>query len=192
MNKYTKALRIYIWTFLEKEASNPWWSRLFSFLLLLDGLLPSSDETSSSGSDEPNFLTMRCISADSWRVTNVLLVTTTMGMVYGVHSHTSNSGPWSALCLVLVELATSLAYWLVRSASTSAYTDHSSAVTWDGSSAAAWESDSSLGTIIGVTNDDSWSAGGSGERASVSSFPFTVRNDGSFREKVNRQDIAYW
>ncbi len=85
----------------------------------------------------------------------MLLVTTTMRMVDGVHSNTSNSWPSSALCLVFVVLVSGLANWLVRSSTSSNDSNHGSAVTWDGSSATTWESNSSLATIFSVTNDDS-------------------------------------
>jgi len=67
----------------------------------------------------------------------VLLVTTTMRMVNGVHSNTSNSGPGtSALCLPSVVGVSGLANGLVGSATTSDDTDHSSAGAWDGGTGA--------------------------------------------------------
>jgi len=63
----------------------------------------------------------------------VLLVTTTMRMVNGVHSNTSNSGPGtSALGLPSVVGVSGLADGLVGSATTGNDTDHSSAGAWDG------------------------------------------------------------
>ena len=44
--------------------------------------------------------TRRLVSADSRRLTDVLMVTTTEWMVYGVHAHTSHS--WPAVTLRLV------------------------------------------------------------------------------------------
>ena len=77
-----------------------WEIKTSSFFLDLDFLVTSSDETSSSGSDEADFNSMRCVSADGRGVTDVLLVTTTMRMVHWVHSNASNSGPGSSsLCL---------------------------------------------------------------------------------------------
>lgn len=130
-------------------------SSLKSLLFFFDGLLTSSDKSSSSGSNETDFLTVGCVSADSRWMPDMLLITTTMGMIYRIHSNTSNSGPSSTFCFVFVVLATSLAYWLIWSSSTSTYSNHSSAITWNSSSAATWESYSGLSTIIGVTNDNS-------------------------------------
>ena len=71
-------------------------------LLLNDGLLSSSDETGSSGGDKTTFLSSGGVSSHGSGMTNVLMVTTTMGMFDGVHSDTSNSGPVLLLCLGLV------------------------------------------------------------------------------------------
>jgi hypothetical protein len=124
-------------------------------LLFLDVLSSSSDETGSSGGDESDLLTLRGESADSRGVTNMLLVTTTMRMLDGVHSDSSNSGPGTLpLCLHLVEDVTSLADWLVDSATSGNDSDHSSAGTWDGSSGATWKSDSGLLEVLTVPNDN--------------------------------------
>ena len=89
----------------------------------------------------------------------MLLVTTTMRMVDGVHSNTSNSGPGtSALGLPSVVGVSSLANRLVGSATTGNDTDHSSAGAWDGGSGARGKSDSSLLAVIGVTNNDGGAA----------------------------------
>ena len=121
----------------------------------------------------------------------MLLVTTTMRMVDGVHSNTSNSGPGtSALGLPSVVGVTSLANGLVGSATASNDTDHGSAGAWDGGSGAGGESDSGLLAIVGVTDDDGGAAGSSGEGASVTSLGLAVGDDGTFGETVHGQDIA--
>ena len=88
-------------------------------------------------------------------MTDMLLVTTTMGMVDGVHSNTSDSGPGSSsLCLPSVVGVSSLADGLVGSATASNDANHGSAVAWDGSSGATGKSDSCLLQVIRVTNDN--------------------------------------
>ena len=124
-------------------------------------------------------------------VTNVLLVTTTMRMVYGVHGNTSDSWPGSSsLSLHLVEDATSFADWLVSSATSSDDSNHGSAVAWDGSSASTWESDSCLLSILRVTDDGDGGARGSCEGASISSLSFTVGDNGTFWHLVDWENIA--
>mmetsp|Transcript_8514 Transcript_8514/g.6337 ORF Transcript_8514/g.6337 Transcript_8514/m.6337 type:complete len:258 (+) Transcript_8514:17-790(+) len=159
-------------------------------LLLLDVLLSSSDETSSSGCNETNLLTVRSVSAQGRRMTNVLLVTTTMRMVDWVHCHTPNSWPASPLGLVLVPLVSSLADRLVRSSSTGNDANHGSAVARNGPSGSTWQSNSSLSAILGVSDDDSRGATGPGKGSSVTSLSFTVGDNSSFRELVHWENIA--
>ena len=65
-------------------------------------------------------------------MTNVLLVTTTVRMVDGVHGDTSNLGPSISLSFVLEVSITSLKEGLVGSLSTGNNTNHCSAITEDG------------------------------------------------------------
>jgi len=141
-----KTLRLKIIVFL---------GTLQSSLFLLDDLSSSSDETGSSSGNKTSFLTSGDISSDCGWVTNMLMVTTTMRMLDWVHCDTSNSWPVVSLSLGLEPGVGSLQEWLISSLSTSDHTNHSSACTEDGLSGSGWESDSSLLTIIGVTNDDS-------------------------------------
>jgi hypothetical protein len=162
-----------------------------SLLLNLEILSTTSDETGSSGGHETSLLTAGSVSRDGRGVTDVLLVTTTMRMVDGVHSNTSNSGPGtSALRLPSVVGVSSLANGLVGSATAGNDSDHGSAGAWDGGTGARGESHSGLLAVIGVTDDDGGAAGGSGEGASVTSLGLAVRDDGTFGEAIDGQDIA--
>lgn len=64
----------------------------------------------------------------------MLMVTTSMGMLYGVHSNTSNSGPFKFLGVGLEVSIASLQEWLVGSLSTSNNSNHTSAGSLDCSS----------------------------------------------------------
>lgn len=120
----------------------------------------------------------------------MLLVTTTVRMLDGVHCHTSNSWPVLSLSLVLVPRPVGLKQGLVSSLATGDNTDHGSAGSDDGLSGTGWESESSLLLVLGVTDDDSRSAGSSGERASVSLLALDVGNDGSFGEAVDWENVS--
>ena len=63
------------------------------FLIFLFLLLASSNSAGSSGGDETDLLTGRGASLDGRSLTDVLMVTTTVGMLDGVHGNTSNLGP---------------------------------------------------------------------------------------------------
>jgi len=127
---------------------------LSSFALLELLLATTTEETGSSGSDETTLLTARGISTGSSGVTNVLMVTTTVRMFNGVHGNTSDTGPVSLLGLSLEVGVVSLQERLISSLTTSANSNHSSAVALDSLSATGRKSDSSLLTILGVTNDN--------------------------------------
>ena len=159
-------------------------------LTLLDDLLGTSDETGSSGSDETDLLTSGLVSSDGRRVTNMLMVTTTMGMLDGVHRDTSNSGPVVSLGLVLEPGVVSLKERLVSSLTASSDADHSSALALDGLSGTGRELDSGLLTLISVTDDDGGSTGGSGERSSITVLGLTVGNNGTFGKLVDGEDIS--
>lgn len=121
----------------------------------------------------------------------MLLVTTTMRMLDGVHGDSSNSGPGSSsLCLHLVEDGSGLADWLVDSATSGNDSDHSSAGAKDGSSGSGRKSDSSLLQVFGVTDDDGRGAGSSGERASVSDLGLAVGHNSSFGELVDWKNVS--
>lgn len=132
-------------------------------LFLLDDLSSSSDKTSSSSGDETDLFTSGDVSSHSGWVTDMLMVTTTMRMLDWIHSHTSNSWPVVSLSSSLEPGVGGLKEWFISSLSTSADTNHSSAGTKDGLSGTGWESDSGLLAILGVTDDNSGSSGGSSE-----------------------------
>ncbi len=95
-------------------------------------LVTSSKKTGSSGSNETNLLSRDASSGNSGRLTNVLVVTTSVGMVDWVHSDSSND--WEVLSLGLVSpvLGTSLEDWLLVSSTSSDDSNHSSGLAIDG------------------------------------------------------------
>ena len=159
-------------------------------LLLNNGLLSSSDETGSSGGDKTTFLSSGGVSSHGSGMTNVLMVTTTMGMFDGVHSDTSNSGPVLLLCLGFVVSVDGSQERLIASLSTSDNTNHSSAGSLDGFTNTGRKLDSGLAAIFGVTDDDAGSSGSTGEGATVSEFGLNAGNNGTFGHRVDGEDIA--
>ena len=63
---------------------------LHGFFVALQVLLSSSDTASTTGSNETNLATSWCVSADSWRCTNMLMVSTTMRMLNRLKNDRSN------------------------------------------------------------------------------------------------------
>lgn len=119
---------------------------------LFHSLETTSDEAGSAGGDKTDLLTSRGVSGYGRGVTDVLVVTTTVRMLYGVHGNTSNSGPAQLLCVVLEISIVRLQEWLVSSLSASNDADHSSAGALDGFPDAGGESDASLLAVVGVAD----------------------------------------
>jgi hypothetical protein len=159
-------------------------------LLLNDGLLSTSDETGSSGGDETTLLSSGGISSHGSGVTNVLMVTTTMRMLDGVHSDTSNSGPVLLLCLGFVVSVDGSQERLITPLSTGDNTNHSSAGSLDGFTNTGRKLDSGLAAIFGVTDDDTGGSGSTGEGTSVSEFGLNVGNNSAFGHGVDGKDVS--
>ncbi len=133
---------------------------------------------------------MRSITADRSWVTNVLMITTTMGMLYGVHSHTSDSRPVQLLGLLLVVTGTSLQERLVGPAATGADANHCSAAAGNGFPLSRRKSDSAFLSILGVANDDSIGSGGPRESTTVTLLCLTVGNNCTFGHGLNWENVA--
>jgi len=160
-----------------------------SFILLLN-LSGTSDKTGSSGCNKTALLTSWGISSNGSWMTNMLMITTTMWMLDWVHCNTSNSWPVLSLSLSLEPGVCGLEEWFICSLSTGTDTNHGSAAALNGLSGAWWKTDSCLSTVIGVTNNDSWSSWGSSESSSVSEFTFTVWDDGTLWHLIDWKNIS--
>eukprot|EP00056_Hartaetosiga_gracilis_P014064 m.239619 g.239619 ORF g.239619 m.239619 type:complete len:126 (-) comp13951_c0_seq1:527-904(-) len=101
--------------------------KLFLDLLVLSSLGSTTQTTSSASSNQTNLFTSWSVSAHRGWVTNMLMVTTTVGMLYWVHCHTSNTWPAVSLGSVFVFCTSSLQKWLVNTSTTSNETDHCAA-----------------------------------------------------------------
>ena len=103
-----------------------------SILLLEEKLAASSDGSGSLGGNETTLLTAGGVTSGGSGVTHVLMVTTTVRMLDGVHSNTSDSGPVSLLGVRSVVGGVGTEHWLVGPLTTGDDTDHGSAASKDG------------------------------------------------------------
>lgn len=120
----------------------------------------------------------------------MLMVTTTVRMLDGVHSDTSNSGPLAVLCLSLEVGSVGLKDGLVSPLATGTDADHASAGALHGLPHARGESDAGLLAIFGVADDDSRGAGGAGESSTVTLLGLDVGDDSAFGHGADGQDVA--
>jgi hypothetical protein len=87
-------------------------------ILIRDLVRATSQTTSATSGNQTDLATRRAEAGLGRRVTNVLVVTTTVRVLDGVHCHTTNLRPRVTLGLVLVPRATGLEHRLVNAAAT--------------------------------------------------------------------------
>ena len=102
------------------------------FLWRIFNCLGTPYKTSSPGCDQTHLLTSGSESVDGSGFTQVLVVTTTVGVVHGVHADTGDLGESLSLSLKLVEEHTSLHDGLFVTASTGDDANGGSAGSRDG------------------------------------------------------------
>jgi hypothetical protein len=152
------------------------------------GLAP---ETSSPpGSDETDLLARGGVTADGGGMTNVLVVTSSMGMLHGVHGHTTHLRPAVPLHTVLVVGVTSLQHGLLSPTPTSNLTDHGTAAAGDNLLGTRGELDPGGSVVWVVADDDGVVAGGPGEDSTVADVVLDVADDGSLGDPAERKHVA--
>jgi len=118
------------------------------------------------------------------------MVTTTVGMLDGVHGDTSDSGPVSLLGVRAVVAGVGAEHRLVSSLAASANANHGSAASEDGLADTGGESDTRLLAILGVADHDSGGAGGTGKGATVTELSLNVGDNGALRHLVDGENVA--
>lgn len=120
----------------------------------------------------------------------MLVVTTTVRVVHGVHSHTTSTRPGVPLDAVLVVCTTGLEQGLVDTSTTGDDSNSGSGSRRDSLLGARGQTDSGhLG--VGVVSDDgSVVARGSGKSSSVTSLLLDVANDGTLGQRGQRENVA--
>lgn len=151
----------------------------------------STKTTGPPGGNETNLLPWWSIPADGTGVTNVLVVTTTMRMLNGVHSNTTNLGPTVPLHTVLVVCVSSLEKGLLSTTSPGNLTDHSTASTRDNLLGTRWQLDPSSIIIRVVTDDNSIIPRSSCKNTTITNMVLNITNHSSFRDGSKGKNIAH-
>jgi len=165
-------------------------SLLGRHLHFLSNTSVTSKTTSPTSGDKTNLLTSRCVSLDSGSVTDMLMITTTMGMLYGIHSNTTNLGPGVPLGLVLMVSTSSLQEGLFSSTTTGNDTNRSTRGGRDNFLSTRGKTDSGLSGIWVVTDDCGVVSRGSGKGTTISHLLLDIADEGTFGDASNREDIS--
>jgi len=150
----------------------------------------TANTTRPPGGDKTDLATSRSAPLDSRRLTNVLMVTTTVRMLNGVHGHTSYNWPAVALSLVFVVRTTGLQDGFVDTTATSNDTNHSPVVGRDHFLGSGRQLDAGLFRFGIVSDDGGVVARRAGQSSAIAVLLFNIADDGTFRHRANRQNIA--
>lgn len=120
----------------------------------------------------------------------MLVVTTTVGMVHGVHSHTTSTGPVVTLSPVFVVSTTGLEQRLVDTSTTSDDSNSRPRTAADGLLRTRWQPDPGLVVVGAVSNDGSVVAGSPGEGATVTDLLLDVADDGTLGALADGEDVS--
>lgn len=120
----------------------------------------------------------------------MLVVTTTVRVIDGVHSHTTSAGPRVPLDLELVVSTTGLEQGLVDTSTASNDADGGTRGRGDGLLGTRGQTDA-RGLAVGVVaNDGGVVARSTGERATVTRLLLDVADDGTFGERREGEDVG--
>merc|ERR1719384_3099199 len=152
--------------------------------------LCTTETTSTTGSDKTDLATSGCISSDSRSFTNMLMVTTSLGMLNGVHGDTTDFRPAVPLCLVLVVGTASLQHRFINTTASRDDTNHGPVGRGDDLLGSRGKLDTSLLGVGVVGHNCGVVAGGLGHPSTITSFLFQAAHDGTFRHDSNRENVS--
>merc|ERR1719166_799083 len=164
---------------------------MFRLVVFVSVLLSTTNPTGPPGGDETDLATSRRSSLDSGGLANVLMVTATVGMLDGVHGHTTDLGPAVPLDLVLVVGLAGLEDGLVDTAAAGHDADGGAVGRGDDALGARGHLDPGPLGLRVVGDHDGVVAGGAGDAAAVPGLLLEVGDDGTLGHLSNGHDISY-
>ena len=143
-----------------------------------------------TGSNKTDLLTWHGATLDGRRVTNVLVVTTTVRVVNGVHGHTTSARPAVALDAVLVVGTAGLEQGLVNTTTTGNNTDSSTAEARHRLLGARGQTNTGHTRVEVVTDHSGVVARRTRERSAVTDLLLDVAHNRTLRERAQRKHVA--
>lgn len=159
-------------------------------LFVLGVALATTNPTGTTGSNETDLATGRCATLDCRGLTNMLMVTTTVGMLHRVHGNTTHLRPAVALHLVLVVGTTGLQDGLVDTTTAGNDADHGAVGRGDNLLGARGQLDTGLLCVGVVGNHGGVVARGTRQTATVTGLLLQVADDGTLRHLAQWHHVA--
>ena len=120
----------------------------------------------------------------------MLMVTTSEGMVNGVHDDGGDDGPHLPLGLEHPELLSGLQDGLFVTASAADDSDHGAGIGVDGLTNTRGQFDSGGLAILALTDDGGVGSGGSGELTSIAFLSLNVADESTFGDSADGEDVS--
>jgi len=154
----------------------------FLNLILLSSNNPgTADPTSPPSGDKTDFPSWWGITTDSRRVTNMLMVTSSVGMFDGVHRYTSNLGPAVTFHTEFVVSTSSLEHGFIDTSTSSDDSDDGTVFGRIKTFVSRGEFYSGAASVEVVGDNGAITSGSLGNLTTISSFLFHRADNGSFR-----------
>ena len=153
-------------------------------------LLTAAQQTGAAGCDQTNLLTWHGLAGDGGGVAHVLVISSSVRMLHGVHGRTTHLRPAVPLHPVLVVVVACLQDRLVHAAAAGNNPYDSTAGGRQALAAAGGEADTGLLAIVGVAHNHAGCAGGPGEAATIRCLLLAHGDHGTLRHLGQRQHVA--
>ena len=166
-----------------------------------------TEVTYSASGNETDFLSRNSGAGNSGSLSNVLMVTTTMGMVNGIHSNTTSTGPATmimsthfqndkmknvlvTLGLEFVVCTTSLEQRLVDPSSSGNNADSGTSSSGNSLLGTTGQTDAGLVVVRRVSDDGGVVSRCAGKSTTIADLLLNVADDGTFRALADGDDVS--
>jgi hypothetical protein len=160
------------------------------FLQSIDDLASTTETTSATGSNETDLGSRRSVASNSGRVADVLVVTSSVRVLNGVHGNTTDARPAVSLGLVLVVLTTGLEDGLLSTTTAGNEAHGGTALRRDELLLSGGKLNGGTAGIGVVANDGGVLTRGAGKSTTVTSLLLNVEHDGTLRHVTQRQHVT--
>lgn len=150
----------------------------------------TSDSSSSSGGNLTCLRSCGKVSAHTSRLAHVLLVSSSVRVVHGVHRHTPRLGPLVSLDAVFVEGSPRLHYRLVRTSSSRNNANHRTASSRDGLLRSGGKANTSRVLVLVLCNNNRVVPRGAGHLSTVAHLGLNIADNSSFWDNTNGQNVS--
>lgn len=159
-------------------------------VLILPKFLHSSKPSRPPGTNQTNLSTRRRLPTHGGRTTNMLVITTSKGMLYWIFCHTTNLGPAVPLDSVLVEGASGLEQRFVGTSSSGHDSNLRTDIGRYGLLATGRQAKASGSFVVIVGDDHGETPGSTRKGTAITHLGFDIANDGTLGNLSQRQHVA--